>query len=112
VSEPSSYRDVIDEVRAVLTVPEIAAVAGVSDRAVQKWAAGSRPEAAHRDKLLDLRYAVAELSAVYQPEGVGIWLRSRQRALAGRRPLDVIREGRLDDVLPLIERLAGGPPDA
>jgi uncharacterized protein (DUF2384 family) len=89
---------------------EIGEIVGAGERAIQKWAAGTaRPEGAKRDRLLELQYVIEELSDVYRPEGVEIWLHSPQRALQGRRPLDVLKTGEFQTVLQLVQRLAGGP---
>lgn len=105
-----SYREVVSEVRRVLTVEEVAAVVGATGRAVQKWAAGdARPGGQRRVRLLDLQYVVCQLDDVYEVEGSGIWLRSPNRLLGGRRPLDVVGAGEVGLVLALVDRLAGGP---
>ena len=112
--EPSGdspvYRHVVADTRRALTLAEIGEIVGAGERAIQKWAAGTaRPEGAKRDRLLELQYVIEELSDVYKPEGVDIWLHSRQRALDGRRPLDVLKDGEFQTVLQLVQRLAGGP---
>lgn len=38
-------------------------------------------------------------------EGAAIWLHARNGNLGGRRPVDVLAEGRLDDVRAEVERL-------
>lgn len=89
---------------------EIGEIVGAGERSIQKWAAGTaRPEGTKRDRLLELQYVIEELSDVYRPEGVDIWLHSRQRALQDRRPLDVLKAGEFQTVLKLVQRLAGGP---
>lgn len=104
------YRHVVADTRRALTLVEIGDIVGAGERAVQKWAAGSaRPEGAKRDRLLELQYVIEELSDVYKPEGVDIWLHARHRALDDRRPLDVLKAGEFQTVLQLVQRLAGGP---
>lgn len=109
-SDSPVYRHVVADTRRALTLTEIGEIVGAGERAIQKWAAGAaRPEGAKRDRLLELQYVIEELSDVYKPEGVDIWLHSRQRALDGRRPLDVLKAGEFQTVLQLVQRLAGGP---
>ncbi|MCZ2807599.1 DUF2384 domain-containing protein [Modestobacter sp. VKM Ac-2983] len=104
------YQHVVADTRRALTLVEIGEIVGAGERAIQKWAAGTaRPEGAKRDRLLELQYVIEELSDVYRPEGVEIWLHSPQRALQGRRPLDVLKTGEFQTVLKLVQRLAGGP---
>jgi len=108
--ESPLYRHVVADARKALSVAEIGEITGVGDRAVQKWAQGaSRPEGASRDRLLELKYVIEQLSDVYDDEGIEIWLHARQRAFDGKPPLDLLREGRFEDVLRVVERLAGGP---
>jgi DNA-binding transcriptional regulator YiaG len=104
-------RHVVADARSVgLRVAEIGEIAGVGERAVQNWSSGkSKPDGASRDRLLELKYVIEELSDVYTPEGIEVFLHSRQRALDGMRPIDVLRDGNFETVLALVDRLAGGP---
>jgi transcriptional regulator with XRE-family HTH domain len=104
------YTRVVADARRGLTVSEIGGVTGVSERAVQNWAAGkSRPEGESRERLLELKYVIEGLADVYEDEGIEIWLHSRQRSLGGRSPLELLKDGRFTDVLDAVDRLAGGP---
>lgn len=104
------YRHVVADARRALSLVEIGQVTGVGDRAVQNWARGtSRPDGTSRERLLELKYVIEQLSDVYTDEGIEIWLHARQRALGGRRPLDLLREGEFEAILAVVERLAGGP---
>jgi transcriptional regulator with XRE-family HTH domain len=104
------YRHVVADARRALSLAEIGKITGVGDRAVQNWARGtSRPDGASRDRLLELGYVIEQLSDVYTDEGIEIWLHARQRALGGQRPLDLLQQGQFEEVLAVIERLAGGP---
>lgn len=104
------YRHVVADARRALSLVEIGQITGVGDRAVQNWARGtSRPEGASRDRLLELKYVIEQLSDVYTDEGIEIWLHARQRGLGGRQPIELLREGRFEEVLSAVERLAGGP---
>lgn len=104
------YRHVVADARRALSLVEIGQITGVGDRAVQNWARGtSRPDGTSRERLLELKYVIEQLSDVYTDEGIEIWLHARQRALGGNRPLDLLREGEFEAVLAAVERLAGGP---
>ena len=110
---PSSsllYQRVVADTRKALTLVEIAEITGVQTRSVQNWAAGAtRPDGLQRDRLLELQYVIEQLSDVYDSEGIEIWLHRPQRLLDHRRPIDALREGEFDEVLGLVEYLAGGP---
>ena len=110
VSGSPLYRHVVADARRALSLVEIGQVTGVGDRAVQNWARGtSRPEGASRDRLLELKYVIEQLSDVYTDEGIEIWLHARQRSLDGRQPIELLRQGQFEEVLAAVERLAGGP---
>jgi hypothetical protein len=104
------YTRVVADARRALSTAEIGGIARVTERSVQNWATGkSTPEGGARDRLLELKFVVEELSDVFEDEGIEIWLRSRQRALDGETPLDLMRKGEFQKVLDAVERLAGGP---
>jgi Protein of unknown function (DUF2384) len=105
----SGYARIVEDMRlAGLTAEEIAVATGVHLRQVQNWATGSKPRGATQERLLDLEYLVKQLSEVYTAEGVTIWLHSRNRLLQGRRPLDLLADGHIDDVLAVVDRLVEG----
>jgi hypothetical protein len=56
--------------------------------------------------LSDLRYVVDRLSEFYTPDETRTWLYSRNALLNGERAIDLIHEGRTEEVLAVIERLA------
>ena len=104
------YRRVVEDVRRALTLSDIGNVTDVSERSVQNWARGTtRPDPAARDRLLELKYVIEELSDVYTDEGIDIWLHSPQRAFGSRTALDLLKSGEFERVLLLIEQLSGGP---
>ena len=105
------YRHVVaDARRAGLHAAEIGEITGVSERQVQNWANGtSRPNGLSRDRLLELKYVIEQLSDVYTDEGIEIWLHARNRGLGGAKPIDYLRDGKFELVLTLVDRLAGGP---
>lgn len=104
------YRHVVADARRALSLVEIGQITGVGERAVQNWARGtSRPEGTSRDRLLELKYVIEQLSDVYTDEGIEIWLHARQRSLDGRQPIELLRQGQFEAVLSAVERLAGGP---
>jgi hypothetical protein len=76
---------------------DVGAVTGVSDRAVRGWSS-SRIRPDRYDRLADLRDIALILSDSLSPRGVGQWLHARNRLLGGRRPLEVLAEGSIDEV--------------
>ncbi len=76
---------------------DVAAATQVSDRAVRAWRAGGI-HAESYDRLQDLREIVLILSDSLTARGVGQWLHARNRLLKGARPIDLLAEGRVDEV--------------
>ena len=98
------------DARRALSLVEIGQITGVGDRAVQNWARGtSRPEGLSRERLLELKYVIEQLSDVYTDEGIEVWLHARQRGFGGERPIDLLKRGEFQVVLEVVELLAGGP---
>lgn len=110
VMESGYYARIIKELReTALTTAELAEIAGVRDRQVHHWAAGThRPKGEKRDRLLETAYIVEQLADVYKPEGVDIWLHGRNKSLGGERPIDLLRARNFTAVLNAVERLKTG----
>ena len=80
-----------------VTQSDIAAATGVSDRAVRGWRSSAiRPE--RYDRLSELRDIVLLLSETLTPRGVGQWLHARNRLLRGKRPVELLKLGRVEEV--------------
>lgn len=79
---------------------DLATVAEVDPKTVYAWKAKSaRPRATSYTRLDGLRDVVSVLSDSLTSRGVGQWLHAQNRALGGKRPLDVLREGNQQAVL-------------
>ena len=105
-----SYLSVIEEVTGSgITQGELGQAVGAGLRSVQNWASGqNQPRGRTATKLLDLRTIVALLRDSYTDEGIEIWLRSRNRNLDLQRPIDLLTQGRLDEVLEEARWVTGG----
>ncbi len=108
-SNVSFMRLVEDVTPSVITQGELAVAVGTTERTVQNWSAGrTRPRGQSVDRVLDVVHVVRELREVYTDEGIQIWLRSRNRNLGHRRPIDLLAEDRTDEVLAEVERVLSG----
>jgi uncharacterized protein (DUF2384 family) len=105
-----SFMRLVDDVtERVITQSEFAAAVGTSERTVQNWTSGhTKPRGEAATRVLDLVHLVKELREVYTDEGIQIWLKSRNRNLASRRPIDLLGEGRVDEVLDEVQQVVGG----
>lgn len=105
-----TYLRVVDEVtRSGITQAELGQAVGASVRTVQNWAAGTHPPSGKKaSRLLDIRSIIDQLEDSYNAEGIEIWLHSRNRNLDMRRPIDLLTEGMIDEVLAEARWVAGG----
>jgi transcriptional regulator with XRE-family HTH domain len=86
---------------------DVANVTDVSKATVSRWTTGkAAPQPRTQLLLSDLRYVVDRLSEFYTPDETRTWLYSRNALLNGERAMDLIHEGRTEEVLLAIERLA------
>jgi hypothetical protein len=95
--------------RGGLKGTDIANIATVSPATVSRWSAGtSFPHPKTQLVISDLRYVVDRLAELYDPNETRIWLYSKHRLLNGERAIDLIHEGRADEILAVIESLNEG----
>ncbi len=92
-----------DEIVAALrgfgfTQHDVAAAVGVSDRSVRNWSHETPLRRRNEERLQAVRQVVLLLSDSLSPRGVGQWFRAHNRALEGRRPLDVLGDGDIEAV--------------
>jgi transcriptional regulator with XRE-family HTH domain len=92
--------------RGGLKGTDIANVTDVSPATVSRWWTGkSAPQPKTQLLISDLRYVVDRLSELYTRDETRIWLYSRNELLNGDRAIDLLHQGRIEEVLAAIERL-------
>jgi transcriptional regulator with XRE-family HTH domain len=92
--------------RGGLKGTDVANIAAVSAATVSRWTAGtSFPQPKTQLLISDLRYVVDRLAELYDPEETRLWLYARHPLLNGERAIDLIHDGRADQVLGIIEGL-------
>src|SRR5690606_2078435 len=90
-----------------LTGVDVANVASESKATVSRWTRGTAvPQTATQLVLSDLRYVVDKLSEFYSPDEARTWLYARNNTLGGRSAIELIHDGRTEEVLDVIESLA------
>jgi len=58
--------------------------------------------------LLRLEWLVTELADLYPPDEARLWLFSPHKLLQGERPADRIQQGKIEDVLTIVDQLKSG----
>ena len=88
---------------------ELAVLVGATPQTVSRWQQGRvDPQPDHLDRLLTLDWLASELAEFYEPGDARLWLFSRHRLLHGATPAALIQEGRIEEVLAVIEQLKTG----
>ena len=104
----ASRLDTIEEV-AGITGREVAQLLDTTPETVSRWRRGKvEPRPGRLERLLLLEWLVSGLSDFYKPKEARLWLLSPHRLLGGDRPADRIQQGKLNDVLAIIEQLKTG----
>jgi transcriptional regulator with XRE-family HTH domain len=102
---------ILDELREKggLTGADIANIVDVSPPTVSRWTHGKgTPPIKTQAIIADLRFVVDRLSDLYTPDETRLWLHARHPLLNNERAIDLINEGRTEEVLAVIERLEAG----
>lgn len=95
--------------RGGLQGKDIANIVDVSTATVSRWSHGNgTPNLRTQTVIAELRYVVERLSDFYTPEETRLWLHARHPLLGGERAIDLINQGRTEEVLAVIERLDSG----
>jgi transcriptional regulator with XRE-family HTH domain len=108
---PSAVSKILDDLkqRGGLKGMDVANIASVSPATVSRWVSGNTfPHPKPQLLISDLRYVVERLSEFYSPEETRLWLYSKHRLLNGERAIDLIHDGRADEILAVIESLDAG----
>jgi transcriptional regulator with XRE-family HTH domain len=88
---------------------DVAQLLDTTPETVSRWNTGRvAPQREHLQRLLTLEFLLQELGEFYSPEEARLWLFSPHRLLKGERPADRIQQGKIDDVLALLDQLRDG----
>lgn len=88
---------------------EVANLLGTRPETVSRWNQGrAYPHPATEKVLLELEYIVDQLSDFYEPNEARQWIFAPQRNLDGKSPGELIREGRIDEVLGFVNQMRDG----
>ncbi len=85
---------------------DIANFAGVSKATVSRWSSGRKaPHPKTQLIMSDLSYVAMRLGEYYSREEVRAWLHAPHPQLDGERAVDLIHNGRTEEVIAILDRL-------
>jgi hypothetical protein len=87
---------------------DLARSLGVHRSAVVRWKRGEAPAPRNWEQLVGLDAVVSLLEGFLELASIPKWLRGLNAHLGERRPIDVIRQGRLSEVVAAIEAEKAG----
>ncbi len=88
---------------------DIANIVAVSPATVSRWSGGkSTPDLHTQTVIAELRFVVDRLAEFYTPDETRLWLHASHPMLANQRAIDLINNGRTEEVLAVIEALDAG----
>jgi len=87
---------------------DLARSLGVHRSAVVRWKRGEAPARQNWEQLVGLDTVVSLLEGFLEVASIAKWLRGINAHLGDRRPIDVIRQGRLSEVVAAIEAEKAG----
>ena len=87
---------------------KLAEALGVSPAQIGRWMRGQGIDELNAEKVESLEVVMANLLRLYEPEVVEDWLFGFNGPLRDRRPIDVIRQGRFEEVLSAIRQERAG----
>lgn len=101
--------DRLDHITLVLgSDAAVADVLQVSRAQPRRWREGQLPDPENRDRIIGLEAVIALLSGYLAESSIPKWLHGVNAHLDNRRPISVLREGRVSDVIAAIEAQKSG----
>jgi transcriptional regulator with XRE-family HTH domain len=82
---------------------EVARALGVDRSRVTRWLRDAAPDATNQRKLESVEFAMARLLQTLHRETAVSWLYGLNAHLGDRRPIDLLADGRVSEVLAAIE---------
>jgi len=87
----------------------IAELLGVDRSSVTRWIKGQDlPDSENEEKIIAIRYVLSRLTRIFQEEVAMSWLKGINAFLGNQRPIDLLRNGRVSEVIAAIEQTETG----
>lgn len=78
---------------------KLARLLGVERSTVSRWLRGHAPDSEHAARVAALEFVLTEAQRVFGAPGARKWLSGLDPRLGDRRPEDLLRAGRVDEVV-------------
>lgn len=99
----------LENIRQVLgSDAAVAEALGVSRAQPGRWREGQEPDIENRDRIIGLDAVLSLLTGYLAESSIPKWLHGVNAHLGNRRPISVLREGRVSDVIAAIEAEKSG----
>lgn len=87
---------------------EVARMLGVNRSQVTRWLRGAGIDPLNAEKIDLLELVLANLLRIYEPDVARAWLFGLNPHLGDRRPIDLVRKGRLEELMRAIRAARAG----
>lgn len=87
---------------------QLARLLDVDRSRISRWLKAEIPDAENRTKVDALEFALSRLTTFLSPETARKWLMGINAYLGDRRPIDLLRQGRVAEVIAAIEQFETG----
>jgi uncharacterized protein (DUF2384 family) len=88
----------------------LAVALGVNPAQITRWQQGQPSDLRNAERVDVLELVLSALSRLYEPEVARRWLEGLNPHLGDRRPIDVVRSGRAEDLLQALRAEFAGSP--
>lgn len=97
------------QTKGAMRSADVANVLNVRPETVSRWNQGKAfPHPDTEKLLLELEFIIDKLSDIYDPRDARLWIFGRQRLLGDRVPAELIQQGKVDEVLAVVNELRDG----
>lgn len=97
------------QTKGAMRSADVANVLNVRPETVSRWNQGKAfPHPDTEKLLLELEFIIDKLSDIYEPRDARLWIFARQRLLEDRVPAELIQQGKVDEVLAVVNELRDG----
>src|SRR5437764_544106 len=87
---------------------QLARLLDVDRSRITRWLSFEAPDTENRIKVEAMEFALSRLTAFLSPETAMKWLMGVNAHLGDRRPVDLVRQGRVAEVIAAIEQFETG----